>query len=121
MKSSGHIVNTPEDALDHVFAALSDRTRRAILFRLADGPARMGELAAPFDMSLPAVGKHVKVLEQAGLVQRRINGRVHICSLDAQNLRDAATWLSFYRTFWAESLDGLADYVEASDPDERSV
>jgi DNA-binding transcriptional ArsR family regulator len=105
-------VPVAEDRLDHVFGALSDRTRRAILRRLAGGPAMVSELAQPFDMSLPAVSKHLRVLEKAGLVHRRIDGRVHRCTLRAAPLGDAASWMKFYEEFWDGTLDALAGHLE---------
>lgn len=101
-----------DERLDLVFRALGDRTRRRLLARLADGPARVTELAQPFDISLPAIGKHLRVLERAGLVRRRIDGRVHHCSLSPVPLRDAEQWLSKYRRFWDETLDALARHFE---------
>jgi len=82
------------------------------LKRLASGPAKITELAAPFDMSLPAVSKHVRVLERAGLIERTIDGRVHECALSAEPMRDVAEWVARYRMFWEGTLDSLADYVE---------
>ena len=102
------------DRLDHVFSALSDRTRRAMLARLARGPAMVTELARPFAMSLPAASKHLRVLERARLVRRTIDGRVHRCALSAMPLHDADRWLSVYRGFWEETLGSLADYVEST-------
>ncbi len=101
-----------DDRLDAIFSALGDRTRRALLARLAAGPARVTELAEPFEMSLPAVSKHVRVLERAGLVSRSIDGRVHECALDAAPLEDADAWLSYYRRFWGDQLASLAAFVE---------
>jgi DNA-binding transcriptional ArsR family regulator len=98
--------------LDLVFRALGDATRRGILKRLADGPAIVSELAQPFAMSLPAVGKHLRVLERAGLVRRRIDGRVHRCSLSASPLHGADEWLKHYRQFWEQTLDGLSRHFE---------
>ena len=95
-----------------MFRALGDRTRRSILRRLASGPARITELAEPFDMSLPAVSKHVRVLERAGLVARSIDGRVHECSFSAEPLRDVAAWVATYRAFWEDTLGSLASFVE---------
>jgi DNA-binding transcriptional ArsR family regulator len=95
-----------------LFGALSDRTRRAILARLARAPATVTELAAPFDMTLPAVSKHLKVLEAAGLVARAIDGRIHRLSLEAHPLQDADRWLEHYRDFWTDTLDRLARHVE---------
>jgi DNA-binding transcriptional ArsR family regulator len=98
--------------LDVVFHALSDRTRRALLARLRDAPATISELASPFSMSLPAVSKHVRVLEHARLVRRRVDGRVHHCRIDGAAMREAAAWLERYRMFWADTLDALARFVE---------
>jgi DNA-binding transcriptional ArsR family regulator len=98
-------------ALDMTFAALSDATRRAILARLAQGEASVGELAKPFAMSGPAVSKHLKVLERAGLITRGRSAQWRPCRLDAAPLRDANEWLETYRRFWSESLDRLEDYL----------
>ncbi len=100
-----------EERLDLVFGALSHQTRRALLARLGKEPTNITDLAAPFDMSLPAVSKHVRVLERAGLVRRNIDGRVHRCSLDVAPLKDAERWLARYRVFWEETLEGLARFV----------
>jgi DNA-binding transcriptional ArsR family regulator len=102
-----------EDRLDAVFHALGDRTRRALLARLASRPARITELARPFDMSLPAVSRHIRVLESAGLIARSVDGRVHQCSLAAAPMKTADAWLDRYRGFWEGSLDALARLVEA--------
>lgn len=102
-----------EDRLDRVFQALSDRTRRALLARLAAGPARVTDLAAPYAMSLNAISKHLKVLEGAGLIDRAIDGRVHTCALDTRMLQTADAWLGFYRGFWTDTLAAVADYVES--------
>jgi DNA-binding transcriptional ArsR family regulator len=104
-----------EDQLDLVFTALSNRTRRAMLASLGEGPSMITDLASPHKMSLPAVSKHLRVLERAGLVRRSINGRVHRCSLDTMPLRKIEDWLSYYRSFWEETLDALARHVEESD------
>ena len=101
-----------EDRLDRMFHALGDRTRRALLARLSDGPAMITELAGPFAMSLPAVSKHLRVLESAGLVERTVQRRVHQCSLHAQSLIEIESWLDFYRPFWADTLGALAEFVE---------
>jgi DNA-binding transcriptional ArsR family regulator len=106
--------------LDKTFSALSDPTRRAILARLAEGDASVSELAAPFAMSLPAISKHLRVLEQAGLVERTKDGRVHRLRLVAQPLRDAATWIAHYQRFWEQQLDGLADYLRGIHSEETS-
>jgi len=101
-----------DDRLDEVFHALSDRTRRKILARLSRGPAMITELAAPFDMSLPAVSKHLRVLEGARLVSRSVDGRVHTCSLATKPLLDVERWLEYYRAFWTDELDALARFAE---------
>lgn len=105
-------MSTADQRLDLAFHALSDRTRRALLARLAHKPAKITDLAAPFAMSLPAVSRHIRVLEQAHLVRRTIDGRVHRCSLDARALKRVDTWLNHYRHFWEGTLDSLAAYVE---------
>jgi DNA-binding transcriptional ArsR family regulator len=107
-----------KDNLDRTFQALADPTRRAILARLADGEASVGELAEPFAMSLPAVSKHLKVLEGAGLIERRRDGRTLYCRVRATPLRDADQWLARYRAFWEGSLDSLAQYLEGTKEDE---
>ena len=97
--------------LDHTFAALADPTRRAILARLATGEASVTALAEPFDMSLPAISKHLKVLQRAGLVMRGRAAQWRPCRLEARPMKDAADWLAFYRQFWEQSLDRLGDYL----------
>jgi DNA-binding transcriptional ArsR family regulator len=104
--------SSTDDQLDLVFHALSDRTRRALIDRLARGPGKVTDLAEPFDMSLPAVSKHLKVMELAGLVSRAVDGRIHHCSLGPGPLRDAERWLDRYRPFWEDTLGALARYVE---------
>jgi DNA-binding transcriptional ArsR family regulator len=99
------------DRLSLVFAALADPTRRAILARLAAGEASVTELAGPFDMSLPAVSKHLKVLERAGLVARVRDAQWRPCRLNAAPLKDAAAWIDAYRRFWEDSLDRLGEYL----------
>jgi DNA-binding transcriptional ArsR family regulator len=101
-----------EERLDRVFAALADPTRRRLLARLARGPVSVGELAAPLPMSLPAVSKHLRVLEKAGLLRREKDGRVHRCGLDARPLADASKFVERYRSMWEGSLDRLAAYLE---------
>jgi len=101
-----------DDRLDLVFRALSNRTRRALLARLTQGPAMVTELAAPFDMSLPAVSKHLKMLEHARLVVRAVDGRIHRCSLVPAPLFEVDRWLDHYRAFWENTLHALARYVE---------
>lgn len=104
-----------EDRLDAVLHALADRTRRALLRRLAAGPASVGELAKPIAMTRIAVSKHVRVLERARLVSRTIDGRVHRCALRTAPLHEVDRWLSAYRTFWTENLDALARFAEGDD------
>jgi DNA-binding transcriptional ArsR family regulator len=99
------------DRLNATFAALADPTRRAILARLCSGEVSVTELADPFDMSLPAVSKHLKVLERAGLIARGRDAQFRPCRLDASPLKDAADWLEKYRRFWEESFDRLDDYL----------
>jgi DNA-binding transcriptional ArsR family regulator len=99
------------DHLSTTFAALADPTRRAILARLASGQASVTELAAPFEMSLPAISKHLKVLERAGLIARGRQAQWRPCRLEAGPLKDAADWLEHYRHFWEQSFDHLDDYL----------
>jgi DNA-binding transcriptional ArsR family regulator len=102
--------------LDRTFAALADPTRRRILAHLARGDRRVTDLARPHAMSLPAVSKHLRVLEDAGLLRRRRYGRVHEMQLNARPLKQAAAWVEEYRKFWEGSLDRLADYLEKTTP-----
>jgi len=104
--------NYNEITLDKVFHALSDKTRRAILSRLAQGDVVVSELAKPFDMSLPAISKHLGVLEKAGLLLRHKDGRIRRCELIAGPLQTASDWIEFYRHFWNTQLDSLAEYLE---------
>jgi DNA-binding transcriptional ArsR family regulator len=99
------------DQLDRTFAALSDPTRRAILARLAEGEATVTEVAAPFAVSLPAISKHLKVLEHAGLITRGRDAQWRPCRLKAAPLEDASDWLERYRQFWEGSLDRLDDHL----------
>jgi len=108
------------DALSPVFAALADPTRRAIIARLAAGEATVNELAAPFEMSLPAVSKHLKVLERAGLISRGRNAQWRPCRLEAGPLRDVADWVEHYRRFWEQSFDRLDSYLKEIQSKERS-
>jgi len=98
--------------LDAVFSALADPTRRRMLARLARGSASISELAEPFDMTLPAVSKHLRVLERAGLVRREREGWYHRCHLEARPLESAVVFLARYRPFWDHTLEQLARYVE---------
>ena len=99
------------DQLSSTFAALADPTRRAILARLASGEASVTELAEPFEMSLPAISKHLKVLQRAGLIARSREAQWRPCRLAAGPLKDVADWIEHYRRFWEESLDRLEDYL----------
>ena len=99
------------DRLDATFAALADPTRRAILARLARGECSVSELSTPFDMSLPAVSKHLKVLEKAGLIARGRDAQWRPCRLEAGRLKEVAEWLDQYREFWEQSFDRLDDYL----------
>src|SRR5262249_30655749 len=101
------MVEYPTLRLSRTFSALADPTRRAILSRLKKGSLRVGEIAEPFDMSLNAVSKHLKLLERARLVRLEVRGREHYCSLDAAPLAEAAGWTASYREFWEERLDAL--------------
>lgn len=98
-------------SLDAIFAALGDPTRRAIVARLAEGEAALSDLAAPFDMSLTAVSKHVRVLSEAGLVAVEKRGRTRHCRLEAAPMRDAADWLNDYRAFWEDQFENLARHL----------
>jgi DNA-binding transcriptional ArsR family regulator len=106
------MVKYSSHSLDATFAALADPTRRRILERLCQGQRRVTHLAAPFSMSLPAVSKHLRVLEDAGLLKRQRHGREHRIELAAAPLKDAIRWIEQYRKFWEGSLDALANYLE---------
>ncbi len=99
------------DPLSTTFAALADPTRRAILARLASGAASVTELAEPFDMSMPAISQHLKVLESAGLIERGREAQWRPCKLAAGPLKEAVDWLEHYRPFWEENLDRLSEYL----------
>src|SRR5262252_8542541 len=105
------MVKYSDDELDTVFAALSDRTRRHVLEALSGGERSVTELAAEHQMSLPGFMKHLRVLEDAGLVAREKEGRVVSCELSAQPMKAASTWMSRYEKFWTEKLDSLARYL----------
>ena len=112
------MVKSPDASLDTIFAALADPTRREILARLAEGDASVTELADPFDMSLPAISRHVKVLEHAGLLTREREGRVHRIRLEADPMLDALEWMARYGRFWEERLDALEAFVRESEDSE---
>ena len=105
------MVEYRDSQLNDVFGALADPTRRAILARLSKGDALVTELAAPFEISLAAVSKHVRVLERAGLVHRTVTGREHRCALSPRPLRAAADWVEHYRAFWETRLDALEQFI----------
>ena len=103
---------TNQQQLDNTFGALSDQTRRAILKRLSEGPSTVGDLAEPFEMSRPAISKHLRVLERAGLVMTTKDGRVSRCRLDARPMKDASEWVKRYQTYWEDQLEALATYFD---------
>lgn len=103
--------NKDEDRLSDTFAALANSTRRAILARLAQGEANVNELAEPFDMSLPAISKHLTVLERAGLIVKGRKAQYRPCSLDATPLQEVSTWTEQYRHIWEERFDQLDNYI----------
>jgi DNA-binding transcriptional ArsR family regulator len=106
------MVNYRATDLDRTFGALADPTRRKILERLSRGDSRVTDLARPFAMSLPAISRHIAVLERAGLLKRRRKGRVHQLKLESAPIRQAALWIDEYRRFWEGSLNSLAAYLE---------
>lgn len=110
--TSSHDSTTDSEQLNLTFSALADPIRRAILEQLAIGPSTVGELAEPFDVSRPAISKHLRVLEKAGLVSTEKDGRISRCSLDARPMRAASEWVEHYRMFWEQQLDSLARYFE---------
>ena len=115
------MVNNSSEQLNTVFLALADPTRRAILERLAHGEASGTELAQPFSISVPAISKHLRVLEHADLILRRKDGRTHLFRLAARPMRDAATWLEQYRQFWETQFDSLETYLQATSEEERDA
>jgi DNA-binding transcriptional ArsR family regulator len=114
-------VEISEEQLDAVFGALADRTRRAILARLAQGEASVNELRAPFAVSQPAISQHLKVLERAGLISRSRKGTARLSHLEAEPLKDAVAWLGGYREYWAESYERLDELLGAIRKNERSA
>lgn len=109
------MVEYDSDTLDTIFHALGDATRRAMLGELAAGARTVGELAEPFAMSLAAASKHIKVLENAGMVRRDVRGRTHVCSLDPMPLIGADQWIGMYRRFWTGRLDTLEQLLRLQD------
>ena len=110
------MVNQNTATLDKTFAALADPTRRAILSRLTQGTATVTQLAEPFAISLPAVSKHLTILEKAGLLTRQRQGRTHYLSLNAAPLKEAAHWITLYEHFWEGQLAALANFLEEEEP-----
>ena len=106
------MVKYRDKELNAVFGALSDPTRRAILARLSQGEAQVTELAAPFGMSLPAVSKHLRIMEKAGLIGRVVDGRVHRFHITPESLQTAHGWIQRYEKFWTEQLASLGEYLE---------
>ena len=104
------------DQLSQTFSALADPTRRAILARLATGAATVGDLAEPFDMSLPAVSRHLKVLTEVGLIERHTEAQWRRCELRGEGMKAAADWIEFYRQFWEKQLDRLDDFLKRTAP-----
>jgi DNA-binding transcriptional ArsR family regulator len=104
------------DALTQTFSALADPTRRAILARLATGGATVGELAEPFDISLPAVSRHLKVLTEAGLIERSTEAQWRRCTLRGEGMREAADWIELYRRFWEQQFDQLDAFLARTAP-----
>jgi DNA-binding transcriptional ArsR family regulator len=111
--------STLASRLDLTFAALSDPTRRAILARLASGEATVSDLAKPFDMTLPAISKHLKVLQRAGLISQSREAQWRPCRLESAPLKDAAAWIDHYKRYWDESFDRLDDYLETVKSQEK--
>jgi DNA-binding transcriptional ArsR family regulator len=109
-----------DDDLDRAFGALADPTRRAILARLTNGDAGVLEVAAPFRMSQPAITKHLKVLESAGLISRHRDARRRLCRLEPKRLEELSAWMGTYREFWEESFERLDDYLEDLQQDDTS-
>ncbi len=107
-----YMVNCTQQQLDRAFGALAHPIRRGILARLATGEATVSELAKPFKVSAPAISKHMRILEDAGLLSRRKQGREHRCRLEAKRMQEAERWLELHRKFWNERLDALERYLQ---------
>jgi DNA-binding transcriptional ArsR family regulator len=114
------MIRSDEDRLDQTFAALANTTRRAILARLAEGEATVNELAEPFNMSLPAISKHIKVLERAGLIVQGQKAQYRPCTIDATPLQEISSWTEQYRHIWEERFDQLDDYINHLNPKETN-
>lgn len=104
-------MNTDTHNLDKVFFALSDSTRRGILAQLANGSSTIGELSRPYEISAPAISKHMRILEKAGLIRREKSGRQHHCTLATKNLQSAEDWINFHRNFWESRIDSLEEML----------
>ena len=111
---------TDEDRLSDTFAALANSTRRAILARLAEGEATVNELAEPFEMTLPAISKHIKVLQRAGLVLRGQRAQFRPCALNAARLEEVSTWAEQYRPVWEARFDRMDDYLKTLQPQRKA-
>ena len=114
------MVKYSADTLDNVFSALADPTRRAILARLALGESSVSELAEPFDISLPAISRHLRVLRNAGLILRHKDGRVRRCALEAAPLKAASDWIETYHHFWEDQFASLAEYLQRAQENSES-
>ena len=120
MKIQGMTITIDGERLDETFAALANSTRRGILARLADGAATVNELAEPFELTLPAISKHIKVLERAGLVVRGQQAQYRPCALDAAPLAEVSSWAEQYRPAWEARFDQLDDYIKGLRPRTRT-
>ena len=114
------MTTSDENKLDQTFAALANTTRRAILARLAEGEATVNELAEPFNMSLPAISKHIKVLERAGLIVQGQKAQYRPCTIDATPLQEISNWTEQYRHIWEQRFDQLDDYINQLNPKETN-
>jgi DNA-binding transcriptional ArsR family regulator len=114
------MIRSDEDRLDQTFAALANTTRRAILARLTEGEATVNELAEPFNMSLPAISKHIKVLERAGLIVQWQKAQYRPCTIDATPLQEISRWTEQYRHIWEQRFDKLDDYINQLNPKETN-
>ena len=112
-------MRSDDDRLSQTFAALANPTRRAILARLAEGEATVNELAEPFDMSLPAISKHIKVLERAGLITQGQKAQYRPCTIDATPLQEVSRWTEQYRHIWEERFDRMDDYIDQLNKEEK--
>ena len=113
------MVKYQTETLNSTFAALADPTRRAILTRLSAGDSSVTALAEPFDVSLPAISKQIRVLERAGLLVQQKDGRIRRCKLEATPMKEAVDWIARYREFWEDKLESLASYLEELEPEEN--